>query len=149
MNGGKNMKHTLKKIGGLFCLTLVVTMVGCGTSKSISSSDPVKNVPAKAELVENLDDNGYTITEHTNVEGSDLAIDRVIAEKGNKYIDITYGLNAEDAEKVFSIYCELYNEDYYILARNGNYVYCVSDKKTFSKAGFTSTDNIGVQYINE
>lgn len=41
MNGGKNMKHTLKKIAGLFGLTLVVTMVGCGTSKSISSSDPV------------------------------------------------------------------------------------------------------------
>lgn len=35
-----------------------------------------------------------------------------------------------------------------ILARNENYVYCVSDNSTFSKAGFTSADNVGVQYIH-
>ena len=29
----------------------------------------------------------------------------------------------------------------------GNYVYCVKDKNTFSTAGFTSTGNIGIQYI--
>jgi hypothetical protein len=42
----------------------------------------------------------------------------------------------------------MYPDDFYILARNGNYVYCVSDKQTFSKAGFTSTDNVGTQIIH-
>lgn len=69
-------------------------------------------------------------------------------KKGGKFIDITYGLSAEDAEGIFNAYCELYPKGYYILALNGNYVYCVSDKKTFSKAGFTSTANIGVMYMN-
>lgn len=128
-------------------------LAGCGDSTNISDgtimNDPDEIVPTKTILVENLEDSGYTITEHTTVEGSNLIIDRVVAEKGRKYIDITYGLTAEDAEKIFNAYCERYTKDYYILALNGNYVYCVSDKKTFSKAGFTSTANIGVQYINK
>ena len=84
----------------------------------------------------------------TTVEGSDLVVDRVIAQKESKFIDIVYGLSAEDSAKIFELYCELYSDDYYILAQNGNYVYCVSDKKTFKKAGFTTTDNVGEQYIN-
>jgi len=148
------MKYVIKKIGkSILCLAFVFILMGCGDSANISNgtiiSGPDEFVPAKAILVENLEDSGYTITEHTTVEGSDLIIDRIVAEKGSKYIDITYGLTAEDAEEVFNAYCERYNKDYYMLALNGNYVYCVSDKKTFSKAGFTSTANIGVQYINE
>lgn len=147
------MKHIFTKIGkSLLCLTLAFIMVGCGTSTNNSNDiaiiNPDEIVPAKENLVENLEDSGYTITEHTTVDGSDLIIDRVVAEKGNKFIDISYGLTAEDAEKIFNAYCELYSNDYYILAQNGNYVYYVSDKKTFSKAGFTTTANIGVQYIH-
>ena len=67
----------------------------------------------------------------------------------DKFIDIVYGLSAEDALVVFKLYCELYPDDYYILSRNGNYVYCVSDKKTFKKAGFTSTANVGEQHIRK
>ena len=148
------MKYVIKKIGkSILCLAFVFILTGCGDSTNISNgtiiNGPDEIVPAKAILVENLEDSGYTITEHTSVEDSDLIIDRIVAEKGRKYIDITYGLTAEDAEKIFDVYCERYKKGYYILALNGNYVYCVSDKKTFSKAGFTSTANIGVQYINE
>lgn len=147
------MKHTFIKIGKcLLCLALALIVAGCGNSSDnpdgITITDPDEIVPAKSELVEGLEKNGYTITEYTDVEGSDLTIDRVVAEKENKYIDITYGLSDEDAGKVFNAYCELYSDDYYILAMNGNYVYCVSDKDTFSKAGFTTTANIGVQYIH-
>lgn len=148
------MKYVIKKVGeSILCLAFVFFITGCGDSANISNdiiiNGPDKIVPAKASLVENLEDSGYTITELTTVEGSDLIIDRIVAEKEGKYIDITYGLTEEDAGEIFNAYCERYNKDYYILALNGNYVYCVSDKKTFSKAGFTSTANIGVQYINE
>ena len=148
------MKYVIKKIGkSILCFAFVFILMGCGDATNISNgtiiNGPDEIVPAKAILVENLEDSGYTITEHTNVEGSDLIIDRVVAEKGRKYIDITYGLTAEDAEEIFNAYCEQYKKGYYILALNGNYVYCVSDKKTLSKAAFTSTANIGVQYINE
>lgn len=149
------MKLNLKRIGSIFCLVLVLALVGCGSGNNegivilgndVGRADDV--VPDKASLLENLKSEGYTITEYSSVEGSDLTIDRVVAEKGNKYIDIVYGMTEEEAKEIFKIYKEMY-DDYYILARNENYVYSVSDKKTFSKAGFTSTSNIGEQYIND
>ncbi|MBR3954054.1 MAG: hypothetical protein IKJ63_01100 [Clostridia bacterium] len=132
----------------VFCLFLALCMAGCGISAD-GPLDPDKIVPARAMLIENLEDSGYAITTYTSVECSDLIIDRVVARKGNRFIDIAYGLTAEDAESIFDCYCTLYPDDYYILACNGNYVYCVSDKTTFSKAGFTSTLNIGEQYIHD
>ncbi len=128
---------------------LVLSMTGCGSSTNTNGiPDPDKIVPKRELLIENLENSGYTITTLTTVDGSDLTIDRVVAQKGNKFIDIVYGLYAEDASKIFELYCGLYSDDYYILAQNGNHVYCVSDKRTFSKAGFTSTDNVGEQYIH-
>ena len=136
----------------LVCILVFVVlflMAGCGSSTNTNGTpDPDKIVPSREVLIENLKNSGYTITALTTVEGSDLTVDRVIAQKGSKFIDIVYGLSAEDSSKVFELYCGLYPDDYYILAQNGNYVYCVSDKKTFSKAGFTSTDNVGEQYMN-
>lgn len=134
----------------LLALVLSFLIAGCGSvSVGTNMPDPDKIVPQRDTLIENLEDSGYTIEELTTVEGSDLAVDRIIAEKGKKFIDIVYGLSAEDSSKIFELYCELYPDDYYILAQNGNYVYCVSDKKTFSMAGFTSTENVGVQYIDD
>ena len=136
----------------LVCILVFVVlflMAGCGSSTNTNGTpDPDKIVPSREVLIENLENSGYTITALTAVEGSELTVDRVIAQKGSKFIDIVYGLSAEDSSKVFELYCGLYPDDYYILAQNGNYVYCVSDKKTFSKAGFTSTDNVGEQYIH-
>ncbi|MBQ7337444.1 MAG: hypothetical protein IJW40_03210 [Clostridia bacterium] len=129
--------------------SLIFLMVGCGSSANTNGvPDPDKIVPKREVLIRNLENSGYTITTLTTIDGSDLTIDRVMAQKGNEFIDIVYGLSAEDASKIFEVYCSLYSDDYYILARNGNYVYCVNDKMTFSKAGFTSTANVGVQYIH-
>lgn len=150
------MKPIFKTIGCIVCLAIVISFAACASDEpAITISNGVIEtngvIPEKADLMENLEDAGYTLTEHTSIDGSDLTIDRVVAEKGNKFIDITYGLTSEDAETIFDTYCDIYKKDndYYILALNGNYVYCVSDKKTFSKAGFTSTSNIGIQYIND
>ena len=128
----------------------VFLMVGCGSSTNTNGvPDPDKIVPAREVLMENLEKKGYTVTALTTIDGSDFTVDRVLAEKGKRSIDIVYGLSGEDASKIFELYCALYSDDYYILAQNGNYVYCVSDKQTFKKAGFTSTANVGVQYIHD
>lgn len=133
----------------ILVLAAIFLMVGCSSFINTNGvPDPDKIVPQQDVLIENLEDSGYIITTLTTMEGSDLMINRIFAQKGTKFIDIVYGLSAEDASKIFELYCEQYPDDYYILAQNGNYVYCVSDKKTFSKAGFTSTANIGVQYIH-
>lgn len=172
------MKYFFKKLSCFCCFLTVLTMTACGVSSGIDisinsgsndsndsnsirwntititdidSSSVDKIVPDRESLTENLENAGYTITEYTSVGDSALSIDRIVAEKDSKFIDITYGLTYEDAGNIFDEYYDLYKEDgdYYILALNGNYVYCVSDKKTFSNAGFTSTGNIGIQYIND
>ena len=128
---------------------LVISMVGCGSSTNTNGvPDPDKIVPKREVLIENLENSGYTITILTTIDGSDLTVDRVMAQKGDKFIDIVYGLSTEDASEVFKLYCGIYTDDYYILAQNGDYVYCVSDKATFRKAGFTTTDNVGEQNIH-
>ena len=133
----------------ILVFVVVWLMAGCGFSPN---TDGVPNldkiVPEREVLVANLEGSGYTVTTLTVIDGSDLTLDRIIAKKGDKFIDIVYGLSEEDASEIFELYCGLYPDDYYILAQNGNYVYCVSDKKTFSTAGFVSTDNVGEQYIH-
>ena len=134
----------------IMIFAVILSTVGCGSSIHTNGvPDPDKIVPERAVLIKNLEDDGYTVTALTAIDGSDWIIDRVMAQKGSRFIDIVYGLSDSEAQKIFELYCELYPENYYILAQNGNYVYCVSDKKTFSKAGFTSTANVGVQYIHD
>ena len=128
---------------------LTICLVSCGASTNTNGvPDPDKIVPKRDVLIENSKKVGYEIAEHTTVPGSDLIIDRIVSQKGNKFIDIVYGLSSEDAKTIFELYTGLYPDDYYILAQNGNYVYCVSDKVTFGRAGFTTTANVGEQYIN-
>lgn len=137
----------MKKI--LICLLaclLTALAVGCGPSGT-RVPDPDEIVPARDVLIDNLLESGYVIAEVVEVEGFDAKVDRIMAQKGKKFIDIVYGLSEEDAAEVFECFCELYPDGYYILAQNGTYVYCVSDRRTFKKAGFASTANVGVQYI--
>jgi len=152
------MKPVFKPFGCILCLAIVISFAACDAGESdnvITIRNGVIEIndvlPKKETLIENLEDAGYTITEYTSIDGSDLTIDRLIAEKKDKYIDITFGLSDEDSKTVFSAYCDMYkaDNDYYILARNLDLVYCVTDKKTFSEAGFNSTSNIGEQYIND
>lgn len=135
----------------VLCIIAVILLtalsVGCASQVGVGP-DPDKIVPGREVLIGNLQENGYAVETLSAIEGSDLTIDRVLARNGDRFIDIVYGASSEDAPAIFEAYRALYT-DYYILARNGNYVYCVSDKSTFSTAGFTSTDNVGVQYIHE
>ena len=67
---------------------LLVCFVGCGDSTNTNGvPDPDKIVPKREILIENLEDKGYQIKTQTTVEGSDLVVDRVIAQKESKFID--------------------------------------------------------------
>lgn len=133
----------------LLAIAVLAVLWGCGTSVNTNGvPDPDKIVPRRELLIENLEDSGYTVTALTAVEGSSLTLDRVLVQKGDKYLDIVYGLSGQEASDIFEVYCKLYPDGYYILAQNGNYVYCVSDKRTFAKAGFTTTANVGQQFIS-
>ena len=90
------MKSIFTKVKMIFlCFTLAFIVAGCDSSAndsdSISGLNPNEIVPSKEILVENLEDNGYTTTEHTAVNGVDLMIDRIVSEKGNKFYDVCTG----------------------------------------------------------
>lgn len=138
----------MRKIAMLLIAVTVYAFAFAGCGSKSGAPDPEKIVPSRETLIEGLKAKGYDIEELSAVEGSELTVDRVLARKGGKFIDIVYGLSSEEAEEVFGLFCRMYPDNYYILARNGNYVYCVSDRSTFKKAGFTSTENIGTQYIH-
>lgn len=105
-------------------------------------------VPERARLVEALRAAGFSVTEYDASPDKTVSADRIYAEKGRCFLDICYGLTEETVEAVFAQYEKIY-PDFYLLARNQRFVYCVSDKSTFKKAGFASTANDGVQYICE
>ena len=108
---------------------------------------PEDVVPAEDVLIANLEKKGYTIEKFDTALNSDIPASRVLAKKGKSFIDICYGLDATNANEVFSDYKDVYlDTDYYILAQNGYFVYCVSDKKTVKRSGFNGTANVGVQY---
>ncbi len=110
------------------------------------SADDV--VPPKDDIIKSLKDSGYKVTEYDFALNTDIPAQRVYAEKNGMFIDICYGLSKDDAVSVFSEYESSYTK-YYLLSRNENYVYCISDKTTFKKSGFKGLENIGVQYIIE
>ena len=104
-------------------------------------------IPSDQVLIKNLDAQGYEI------ETYDLALDgktdatRVFAKQGDKFIDISYCNNSNEAVEAFKSYEDKY-KDYYIMAQNDKYIYCISDTATFDNAGFDSLYNVGIQYIN-
>lgn len=108
---------------------------------------PEDVVPDEAVLIANLEKKGYSIETFDVALNSDIPASRVLAKKGKSFIDICYGLDATNVNDVFSEYKDVYfDTNYYILAQNGYYVYCISDKKTLKRSGFNGTANIGVQY---
>ncbi len=108
---------------------------------------PEDVVPDEAVLIANLEKKGYSIETFDVALNSNIPANRVLAKKGKSFIDICYGLDATNVNDVFSEYKDVYwDTDYYILAQNGYYVYCVSDKKTIKRSGFNGTANIGIQY---
>ncbi len=73
----------------------------------------------------------------------------ISAKKGNSFCVITYRLDQTEADKVFELYEKKFIEDdYYIMAKNGTFVYCISDDASFRDAGFNELANSGIQYIN-
>lgn len=109
-------------------------------------------MPSRAELIDNTKDAGYTVTEFNDIYDLKVSGERVLAEKDGKFIDICYGLSEDDAKEVFRYYetkydSQIKSQEYYMLSRNQNFVYFISDKSTFKVSGFKSIDNDGEQYI--
>lgn len=117
------------------------------TSNGVEDTKPEDAVPQKEQLLQNLEDKGYDIEYYDTVFDSDISCYRIYATKDNEFIDICYDLTEENAEKAFCEYENKYDE-YYLMAMNGTFVYCISDKKVFKDAGFKSLANNGIQYIN-
>ena len=115
---------------------------------NIEGFDVDKVVPSKSKLMENLTTAGYTIKQDNMVYDTGISTERIYASKGNSSIDICYGLSEANAKEAFKCFEDKYPE-FYLMAMNGNYVYFISDKQTFKKAGFTSLANVGIQYICE
>lgn len=106
-------------------------------------------VPDKETLIGNLKDQGFEVEITDAVFTSDIKAEQIYASKGEVFCSITYGLNETDAEAVFLLYEKKYpEEDYYIMAKNETFVYCISDYDTFIKSGFKGLTNSGTQYIN-
>ncbi|MBP5378287.1 MAG: hypothetical protein J6Y64_01955 [Ruminococcus sp.] len=155
----KKFKKILCIISAAAICTLTYSCEKNSSGESSSEVDILNNgaksvVPSKTELIENTKAAGYEVSEFDNIYDLQVSGERVLAQKGNQYIDICYGLNKEDAVTVFKYFEDKYDsqlksEDYYILARNQKFVYFISDKKTFTISGFKSIDNDGEQYISK
>ncbi len=105
-------------------------------------------VPPKSELCANLQEAGFTIAEFETALDSGVAAERVYAEKDGLFMDICYGLSVEQAPEIFASYEAEYKE-YYLIAQNKQYVYAVSDKKTFETAGFETLETNGILFVWE
>lgn len=106
-------------------------------------------VPSKDKLVDRLEKKGFTVEMADTVFDTDISGEQVCATKGKEFCVITYALSESEAREVFDIYESKYKEDeYYILAMNGNYVYCFSNHKVFENAGFDTLATDGILYLN-
>lgn len=113
---------------------------------SAAEFDPDDVIPEREELIEQLLQKDYLIKEYEETAG--VPAKRVVASKGRQVIDICYELSEKDAPAVFRDYEERW-EDYYLLARNGSYVYAISSRTAFRDSGIKGLENLGVQYLRE
>lgn len=159
------IKNLIKSMSVIFLASMCMLTFGCDKKSSSESShsesspkvDLMKDgaesiVPSKTELIENTKAAGYEVNEFDNIYDLQVSGERVLAQKGDQYIDICYGLTKEDAVTVYKYFETKYDSqvksgDYYILARNQKFVYFISDKETFTISGFKSVDNDGEQHI--
>lgn len=148
----------LKKILSLTAAAAMCLLIcSCDKKDSDGGTDILRNgaesiVPSRSELIDNTKEAGYTVTEFDDIYDLKVSGERVLAEKDGKFIDMCYGLSENDAKEVYRYYETKYDPqlksgEYYMLSRNQNFVYFVSDKSTFKVSGFKSTDNDGEQHI--
>lgn len=106
-------------------------------------------VPGKDMLVTNLKEAGYEVKSESVQFSEGITGERIMASKGESFCSIVYGLDVEEAAVVFKDYEKEYSEeDYFVLAQNEQFVYCMSDKKAFDGAGFTKLGTSGVLFVN-
>lgn len=131
----------------VFAVVVFLLLTQSEDYKTFSSPDEV--VPTYETAVNNLTLDGYSVRTEDTALDSDIKAKRLYADKGNSFIDICYNLSEDDAKVVFEKYRDKYeNSSFYVLAQNGNYVYCVSDKSTFEICGFAGLANWGYQIIH-
>lgn len=140
--GGCGEKHRTENYG-LANMTLHVSADGIA-----APFDAAEVVPAYDALIEALRSHGYAIVCSETAPDGLTAAQRVLACKGDAFVDICYGLDETAAQAAFDDYAALYG-DYYIIAQNQRFVYCVSSKVAFRDAGFAGLANDGVQFICE
>lgn len=152
---------------GISHVTTNININGDANTDS-STYNAARVVPKKDDLVKNLNDKGYKVTDEMVTMEAGLEVNQVKATKGDSFVLIVYcqseevatavlsvpgeadsSIDTSEGKGMYSILGEEYTEDeFYLLARNENFVYCISDKKSFKAAGFTSLANSGVQIIN-
>ncbi|MGN1094882.1 MAG: hypothetical protein ACI4QR_00680 [Eubacteriales bacterium] len=139
-------KKSMEKNYGLSYVNIKVITDENGELISDSGFKAENVVPSYEALIENLGKSGYKVDEYESFPGSSENVKRVYASKGKSFIDICYCTSSSEAEELFEKYEKTYR-NFYIMAQNDSFVYCVSDKKTFGLAGFTALSNNGIQYI--
>jgi len=123
-------------------------MVNLDENDSIDAFDAADVVPAEDTVRANMEGKDYEIEQTETVFESDIEAMTIVARKDNSFCIITYCLDQAEAEKVFEIYEKKFSEDeFYIMAQNGAFVYCVSDDRSFRDAGFSELANSGIQII--
>jgi len=108
-------------------------------------------IPQRDALVADLTEKGYEVQTFDTALNSEIPAQRVLAKKGDSFVDICYGLTDEQAKNLFENYKAKYHKDsrptYYIMAQNRQYLYCVSSRQVFNDAGFLGDYNEGTQYV--
>lgn len=123
--------------------------VNLDENDSIGAFDAADVVPAEETVSANLEGKDYEIEQTETVFESDIEAMTISARKDNSFCIISYCLDQAEAEKGFAIYEKKFSEDdYYIMAQNGAFVYCMSDENAFRDAGFSELANSGIQIIN-
>lgn len=123
--------------------------VNLDENDSIDAFDTADVVPDEETVRANLEGKDYEIEQTETVFESDIEAMTIAARKDNSFCIISYCLDQAEAEKVFAIYEKKFSEDeFYIMAQNGAFVYCMSDDRSFRDAGFSELANSGIQIIN-
>lgn len=112
----------------LFTIIIMAYVVACDNNDT--------NFTSAEKLKSKFEENDYTVTEY-NAIAEDIETTHLLAEKGDSYFDVCYGVEKEDIETVNNYYAENYS-DYYKFNSNSDegIVFCCSDEDAYKISGF-------------
>lgn len=113
------------------CMVIALCAAACGNQTNGTT------IPSIQEMNDNLSRAEYDVTEYTyiSINGSEIAVDRLVAKKGSAFLDVCFYTTDTDGDTIYNYYDSTYQYHKLVEMSDSKVVFCLSDNTVMKDAG--------------